>query len=409
MVGSAWGALQGRKSLHPNNMLLLATNTHVPMATAEDEQQFEEQNIGEGSSISLGDGEVSFTFPAIAMFHTAVGDARSLKSSSYAVPLFMTNEHVRMRVCYDAFDTHKGMSARSFMCYPLRVRSKTRVSNAAQTSGVRDAVLWPEVLFRIENKVATDCFHVRRLDYSLAYGLIFPNFLAVFMAENNVFIKKMDGLDAEIARRYCSQKKWDDIQHVSCHEKYFLAMVLGSDKAVDMLLPPAVVPTKKRRKDQVDGKEYPNFGDSITSAYTICFSMHGTMKAIYDPCFDVVLNLLSIATEQSGWQNSEIRQNIAKLECMQNLLSQGPEFEHTHDDTILLGDQVCPLYANPTHMLAFSPCVACTPILNAKCALHRMHLTKSQEICDLRSGVDLLMIWTVSLSRFLFDGACTGD
>jgi len=169
-------------------------------------------------------------------------------------------------------------------------------------------------------------------------------------------------------------------------------MVLGSDKAFDMLLPPAVVPTKKRRKDQVVDKEYTTFGDSITSAYTICFSMHSTRKAIYDPCFDVVLNLLSIATEQSGWQNSEIRQNIAKLECIQNLLSQGPDVEHTHDDTILLGDQVCRLYATPTHMLDFFRASHAHPFLTAKCGLHRMHLTKYQEIYDLRSFADLLMI-----------------
>jgi len=383
MVGSAWIALQGRKSLHPNNIVLLDTNAHIPIDTIGVEQQFEEQNVGEGSSICVGDGEVSITFPAIAMFHTAVGDARSLKSSAYAIPLFMSNEHVKLRVCYDAFDTHKGMSARSFMCYPLRVRSKTRVSNAALTSGVRDAVLWPEVLFRIDNKFATDCFHQHRLDYSLAYGLIFPNFLAVFMAENDVFIKKMDGLDVEIARRYFSQEKWDDIQQVSCNIKYFLAMVLGPDKAFDMLLPPVVVPTKKRKKDQVVYKAYLNFGDSITSAYTICFSMHSIMKAIYDPCFDVVLNLLSIATKQSGWQNSEIRQNIAKLECIQNLLSQAPDFEHTHDDTILVGSQVCSLYATPTYILAFSRASNAHPFSTAKCRLHRV-----------------LMIWTGSLSRF---------
>ena len=403
MVGSAWMALQGRKSLHPNNILLLDTNTHLPMTTAEGESQFEQQNVGEGSSISLGDGEVAFTFPAIAMFHTAVGDARSLKSSSYALPLFMTKEHVRMRICYDAFGTHKGMSARSFMCYPLRVRSKTRVSNAALTNGVRDAVLWPEVLFRIDNKVATDCFHVRRPDYSLAYGLVFPNFLAVFMGENDVFIAKLDGLDAEIARRYCSHKKWDDIQHISCNEKYFLAMVLGTDKALDMLLPPAVEPAKKRRKDDVVKddvvkKEYQNSGDSVTSAYTVCFSLHGAMKAIYDPCFDVVLNLISIATEHSGWQNSEIRQNIAKLECIQNLLSQGPDFELTHDDTLRLGGQVRSLYTNRTHMLAFS---------RASLAHTFVHFARIRPTFRQIHGVST-RVFKSSGSHSCVYGACTG-
>jgi len=169
-------------------------------------------------------------------------------------------------------------------------------------------------------------------------------------------------MQTEIARRYCTQKEWDEVQNVSFNEKYFLAMILGSEKALHMLLPSPVESPKKRRKDDVVAETYQQIGDPTTSTYAICFSMHSIMKAIFDPCFDLILNLLCIATDLSGWQNSDIRQNIQKLTCIQNLLSQSPEIPHAESDTKCLGHQVCFLYIAHTRCSTYFLQLACSPL-----------------------------------------------
>jgi len=345
MVGSAWMFLAGRKSLDPNHLMLLDGNVHTKVP-----EQMVAQNMGEGSMFTVGNGEVSVKFPIICMLHTAAGDATTLKASAYAVPLFMFDEHVRMRICYDPVDTHKSMFFRPFMCHPLRVRSKSRHANSILTAGVRDAVLWPEVLFRLNNHLTTNNLHVPRLPCSLAYGLVFPNFLAIFMPENSIFIDHVAGLDADIVRRYCSQEGWDLVQNISTNEKYFLAMVLGPTKALHMLLGPektlllqqktAAPASRKRKKDDIVLKEYLQTGDIITSAYSICFSLHGTLKIIYDPCYDIFLNLMAVATKASGWQNSDIQRDVAKLRHMQHLLSQPTMCATSEHDSTFLGTQV---------------------------------------------------------------------
>jgi len=340
MVGSVWSVLDGRRNLHPNNIHLLDTNTHIPMSSMDEGELFEAQNVGEGSVISIGDGEISMSFPAIVMLHTASGDARNLKGSAYALPLQISKEHVRLRICYDAVGKHKSMYLRSFMCYPLRVCSKSRHSNTVLTNGVHNAVQWPEVLFKIENQFTANFLHTRRINHSLAYGIVFPNFLAIFMPENDIFIDRIPGLDVEIANRYCNEKDWDKIQSISCNEKYFLAMVLGAQQALHMLLPPVENTPRKRKHNEVVKIVYEETGDAITSSCTICFSYHASMKALYNPCYDVILNLLIVATNSSGWQNSEIQNDIAKLKRIQDLLSHKPTSAHNVEDINLLGQEV---------------------------------------------------------------------
>jgi hypothetical protein len=313
-------------------------------------EQMHAQNVGEGRVFMLGDGEVSIKFPIISMLHTAAGDATTLKASAYAVPLFMWDEHVRMRICYDAVGIHKNMCLRSFMCYPLRVRSKSRNANTILTAGVRNAVVWPEVLFRLNNHLSTNNLHTPYPPYSLAYGLVFPNFLAIFMPENDIFIDHVAGLDADIVSRYCSHVGWDLVQNISTNEKYFLAMVLGPYKALHMLLGPkkmqlleqkaAAPASQKRKQDEIVLKEYAQIGDTVTSAYSICFSLHGTLKFIYDPCYDIFLNLMAVVTKASGWQNSDIQRDVARLRCMQRLLSQHTMYNMSEHDSIFLGKQV---------------------------------------------------------------------
>jgi len=354
MVGSAWMFLGGRKSLDPNHIMLLDTNVRI-----ETPEQLDAQNVGEGSMFIVGNGEVSVKFPMICMLHTAAGDATTLKASAYAVPLFMYDEHVRMRICYDAAGSHQTMRLRRFMCYPLRVRSKSRHANTTLTAGVRNAVVWPEVLFRLNNHLTTNNLHVPRAAYSLAYGLVFPNFLAVFMPENDIFIDHVAGLDADIVRRYFTHKGWALVQNISTNEKYFLAMVLGPEKALLMLLGPEKMllleqphtapASRKRKKDDIVLKEYAKIGDSITSAYSVCFSLHGILKIIYDPCYDIFLNLMAVVTRASGWQNSDIQRDIVRLRHMQHLLSQHTMCHYDSNSTVH-GNQVqCePIFENAT-------------------------------------------------------------
>ena len=411
MVGSAWIFPAGRKSLDPNHIMLLDGNVQIKAS-----EQMDAQNVGEGSMFRVGDGEVSVKFPMICMLHTAAGDATTLKASAYAVPLFMCDEHVRMRICYDAVGTHKTMCLRGFKCYPLKVRSKSRNANTILTAGVRNAVLWPEVLFRLNNHFATNNLHVPCLPSSLAYGLVFPNFLAVFMPENDIFIDKVAGLDADIMRRYCSQKGWDLVQHISTNEKYFLAMVLGPTKALHMLLGPektmlllqetAAPVYKKRKQDDIVRREYMETGDTITSAYSICFSLQGILKIIYDPCYDIFLNLMAVATKASGWQNTDIQRDVAKLRHIQHVLSQPSICATSAHDCSVLGKQVphvaivenAPAFGVEICVLwgVFAGCLWCWPhaclcygmqVLGAGSGLHGMHhdardVLVSEIVCD---------------------------
>ena len=66
------------------------------------------------------------------------------------------------------------------------------------------------------------------------------------------------------------------------------------------------------------------------------------MKPLYDICYDIFLNILSVATGVSGWQNSDIRRDCAKFLRVQELMVQEPNaLVFTHNDTVWLGQQVC--------------------------------------------------------------------
>jgi len=172
--------------------------------------------------------------------------------------------------------------------------------------------------------------------------MIFPAFLGIFMPENDVFVRKIDGLDTEIVKRYTPEKEWAELQNTSCNEKYMLIMMLGTSNALEMLQYNADLrQPRKRRLDELDKKDYHTKDYVYAAAFSTCFSIQSFMKPLYDICYDIFLNILSVATGVSGWQNSDIRRDCAKFLRVQELMAQeGDTLVFTHKDTIWLGQQV---------------------------------------------------------------------
>ena len=165
--------------------MLLAANEAVRVSHADIKAQFEPQHVGEGSAFSFGDGELVVSFPILAMFHSSAGTALTLKDSAYAVPLYMMQEEcVQLRISCEPIGTHKSFAIREYLCFPLRVRSKTRAHNAKLIDGARHAVVkWPEIPFRLNNKETDFKFMRPRSGNVTCYGMILPNFIAIFMDE----------------------------------------------------------------------------------------------------------------------------------------------------------------------------------------------------------------------------------
>jgi len=344
MVGSAWMFLSGRPGMDCNSAMLLNANEHIRVSPQARHVQFEPQNVGEGSAFILCDGEIVVSFPMIAMLHTRIGTALSLKTASCQVPLFLVHECVVLRICGDAVGTHKSLYNRGFLCYPPGVRSKTREVNATEIAGARHAVVaWPEVLFRLHNEDGSMKFQRPCGGNTLRLNRILPSFLSIFMQEHNSYARQADDLEREILARFTLQKDWASIQNISSFEKYLLIMLVGTRNALDMLLEAqTLLATRKRKqaaRDTVD--YYANMGHSITSAHSVSFSLMCCLKPLYDVCFDMALNLLAVASGVSGWQNGDIVVDCKKLLCIQALLSSEADIDSSdHDNVRLLGNQV---------------------------------------------------------------------
>jgi len=341
MVGSTWMFLSGRQSLDCNNAMLLSGNEHLPMSQASYDAQFEPQNVGEGSAISVGDGEIAVAFPMTAMLHSASGTALTLKESSYPVSLSMMHESVMLRICCDAVGTHKKWNQRSFLCFPPRIRSKVRELNTIEIAGTsHSVVVWPEMLFRINSRDMGFKFQRPRGGKVLCYNMMLPSFLCIFLEEHNVYAKEADALENDIISKYIAQEEWKTIQNIATKEKYLLVMMLGTQDALEMLLharsgkekkeageKQSVSVTRKRKHgatvpvDPIDPVvEYAEMGHSITSAHAVSFTLSCCFRPIYDNCYDVCLSLLAVVTGFSGWHNNDICSNIAKLVRFQELL-----------------------------------------------------------------------------------------
>jgi len=343
MVGSNWGFMEGRSNLDCNSTMLLQANQAVRVSHADIQAQFEPPNVAEGSAFSLGEGEIAVSFPMIAMFHTSAGTALTLKASAYAVPLYSLysmQEMVLLRISCEPIGTHKSFANREYLCFPLRVRSKMRADNTKLIEGARHAVVtWPEILFRLNNKETPFKFMQPRRDNVLCFGIILPNFLAIFMDEFNVYAAQSENIDTEISRRYTTKKEWNEIQTIPVKEKYLLIMLMGSHDALRMLLRPSKLEMKLRRQ-KIPQKKYENIGTSITSAFAIAFTLSCHMKFLYDIAYDFCLNLLAVAAGNSGWHNSDIQRDCAKMMRLQDLLAPNAVSTFSADDSLVLGQQV---------------------------------------------------------------------
>ena len=343
MVGCNWDFMEGRSNLDCNSSMLLQANQAVRVSHADIEAQFEAQNVAEGSAFSLGEGEIAVNFSMIAMFHTSAGTALTLKASAYAVPLYSLyamQEMVLLRISCEPIGTHKSFANREYLCFPLRVRSKMRANNAKLIEGARHAVVtWPEVLFRLNNKETAFKFMQPQSDNVLCFGIILPNFLAIFLDEFNVYAAQSENIDIDISRRYTMNQEWNEIQTIPVKEKYLLIMLMGSRNALRMLLRPSKL-EKKLKRQNIPQTKYQNFGTSITSAFAIAFTLSCHMKFLYDIAYDFCLNVLAVAAGNSGWHNSDIQRDCAKMMRLQNLLAPNTVSTFSADDSLVLGQQV---------------------------------------------------------------------
>ena len=73
------------------------------------------------------------------------------------------------------------------------------------------------------------------------------------------------------------------------------------------------------------------------------------MKFLYDISYDLCLNLLAVGSGYSGWHNSDIRKDCAKMMRLQDLLAANTA-AFSADDSLVLGKQV-------TTCLLFCVCV----------------------------------------------------
>jgi len=340
LVGSNWGFLEGRANLDCNSSMLLSENESVYVPPNEIKAQFEAHQIGEGSAFSFGGGEISITFPIIAMFHSSAGSALTLKESAYAVPIYMCkDESLQLRISCEPIGTHKSFAVREFLCFPLRVRSKARAENTKLIAGARhDVIRWPEIPFRLNAEIPFK-FKQPRTGNVLCYGMILPNFIAIFMDEHSVYASQAENLETDIALRYTTDAKWNSIQTITAKEKYMLVMLLGSRDALRMLLQPSRL-VAKLKELRVEQTIYETPGTPIMSAFAIAFTLSCHMKLLYDITYDLCLNLLTVATGHSGWHNSDIREGCAKLMRIQDLLAYEGESAGRADDAVVLGKQV---------------------------------------------------------------------
>jgi len=289
----------------------------------------------------LAGGGIAVSFPMLAMFHSSAGTALTLKDSAYAVPLYMMHDEcVQLRISCEPTGTHKSFAIREYLCFPLRVRSKVRADNAKLIAGARHAVVkWPEILFRLNNKETAFKFMQPRSGNVLCYGVILFNFIAIFMDEHNVYASQVENFETDISRRYTIEEEWNSIQNIPVKEKYMLVMMMGSSDALRMLLRPSKL-EKKLKRVQIFQEKYVNSGTSITSAFTIAFTLSCHMKLLYDIAYDLCLNLLAVGSGYSGWHNSDIRKDCAKMMRLQDLLASIAESAFRADDLLVLGKQV---------------------------------------------------------------------
>jgi hypothetical protein len=115
------------------------------------------------------------------------------------------------------------------------------------------------------------------------------------------------------------------------------------------------------KQQKIPQEKYENFGTSITSAFAIAFTLSCHMKFLYDIAFDFCLNLLAVAAGHSGWHNSDIQRDCAKMVSIQDLLAPNAVSTFSADDSLVLGKQVTVRfhfdYVCPVACLLLTQCV----------------------------------------------------
>ena len=327
-VGNALLFLQGRQELHRNNTMLLDSNRHL----MRPDFQLDAPQVAEGSAVSLGGREISMSFPILAVLQTTLQ-----APTRFRVPLHSTKDTVVFKIRYGGPNTHDSLYNHAYLCFPLV--KKTQHDHAA------GALPWPEILTVVDpglkchrNVLSIDNMHEK------SYELLLPSFLAIFLADHNTFAKQCESLATDI-RKYCLPiRAWNSVPDAfSANEKYLLVMMMGTDNALQALQHHMLQLKRKSECTMGDCKVYfDDMGEFAVSAYSISFTLRSSMMGIYDMCYDVFLNLLAVATKKSGWQNSDIKKDCAKIMRVQaKLMHDGDDMEDSDDDVWVLGQGVC--------------------------------------------------------------------
>jgi len=340
-VGTAAMFLLGRPELHRNNTMLLDSNRHL----LRPDYQLDAPQVSEGSAVMLGGSEISMSFPIMAVLQT-----EHQTPTQFRVPLHSTKDTVVFKIRYGGPNTHDSLYNHAYLCFPLV--KKTQHDNAA------GALPWPEILTVVEpllkchrNVLSIDNMREK------SYELLLPNFLAIFLPDHNSFAKHSESLPTDIRKHCLPIKAWNSVPDtISANEKYLLIMMMGSDNALQALqhhmlqqkrkseCKHHMLPQKRKSECAQDDSKvfYDDMGDLAVCAYAVSFTLRSSLMGIYDMCYDVFLNLLAVATKKSGWQNSVIKQDCAKIMLVQaKLIEESDDMQHSDDDVCVLGQRVC--------------------------------------------------------------------
>lgn len=328
-VGTESTFLLGRPELHRNNTMLLDSNQHL----VRPDYQLDAPQVAEGSAVMLGGSEISMSFPIIAVLQTELQ-----APTHFRVPLHSTKDTVVFKIRYGGPNTHDSLYNHAYLCFPLV--KKTQHDNAAA-----GALQWPEILTVVEpllkchrNVLSIDNMHQK------SYELLLPNFLAIFLPDHNTFAKHSESLSTDIRKHCLPIKDWNSAPDtISANEKYLLIMMMGTDNALQALQHHMLQQQRKSECGKDDCKVfYDDMGDLAVSAYAVSFTLRSSLMGIYDMCYDVFLNLLAVATKRSGWQNSVIEQDCAKIKLVQaKLIEESDDMQHSDYDVCVLGQRVC--------------------------------------------------------------------
>jgi len=336
-----WMFLAGRNSLNVNNAMLLCS--HKEIKHDDKTQIYAAPNVGEGSVVSLGNGEIGMSFGMLVTMQTKCDKHPFTGQNLCSILLHSELDRISLRICYDKIRTHKSFENRAFLCFPLRRSNKVKSTTNKNVVMIDDKVVLPEIVVDSQDNVTTFKFKCQIYPRSFTYDVLLQRFIHNFMSEHDDYVKKIDNTENDIMTKYTSQEAWKNIQHISSNEKYILVMLLGHDNALHILQHGEQKKRgQKRKKKQPPIITYQKIGEPITSVYSICFTLYRSMKVVYDMCYDVFLSIMAVASETSCWHNRDIKKDIAKILLVQHMIRlDADNVVDSKDDVLFLGDKVC--------------------------------------------------------------------